>query len=172
MAPSRSTSPKASAALKTRSPCHGYGWHTHRSRFTGRSPEWCARCWRTERRVCEGRACWRCPGIDRLVAGGPDDGTRTIRRASMESSPAARSKQGLEARRQMRVITDLVTIKAAASETGGAYALYETETPVSGGVPPHRQRYDDEWVYVLEWRYLFLVEGDEFEFGPGAFVHV
>src|SRR5690606_29916727 len=90
----------------------------------------------------------------------------------MESAPAARSKQGLEARRQMRVITDLVTIKAAASETGGAYALYETETPVSGGVPPHRQRYDDEGFYVLEGRYRFLVEGDEFEFGPGAFVHV
>lgn len=91
----------------------------------------------------------------------------------MGSASTARSRQpGRGLRRQMRVITDLVTIKVSALETGGAYALYETETPVSGGVPPHRQRYDDEGFYVLQGRYLFLVDGEEFEVGPGAFVFV
>lgn len=91
----------------------------------------------------------------------------------MESASPARSSQpAFQLRRQMRVITDLVTIKASAIETGAAYALYETETPVSGGVPPHRQRYDDEGFYILEGRYLFLVGGDELEVGPGEFVFV
>lgn len=68
-----------------------------------------------------------------------------------------------------RVITDMVTIKATAAETGGAYSLFETVTPPSGGCPAHTQRYDDEAVYIVEGRYAFLIGEEELELGPGAF---
>ena len=69
---------------------------------------------------------------------------------------------------QVRVITDLVTIKARAKDTGGAYSLFETETPPAGGCPPHTQRYDDETLFVIEGRYAVLVGEEQVELGPGG----
>lgn len=74
--------------------------------------------------------------------------------------------------RQLRVIMDLVTIKAAAAESGGTYSLFETETPSAGGCPPHTQRYENETFYVLEGRYAFLVDEEQIELGPGGYVFV
>ncbi len=54
--------------------------------------------------------------------------------------------------KQGRVITDVVTIKALAADTGGAYSLFEVLTPPAGGCPPHAQRYEEETVYVLDGR--------------------
>lgn len=69
---------------------------------------------------------------------------------------------------QVRVITDLVTIKARARDTGDAYSLFETETPPAGGFPPHTQRYDDETFFVIEGRYTVLVGEEQVELGPGG----
>jgi quercetin dioxygenase-like cupin family protein len=74
--------------------------------------------------------------------------------------------------KQVRVITDLVTIKAAAADTGGAYSLFETATPPAGGFPPHAQRHDDETFYVLEGWYDVLVDDERVELGPGDVVFV
>ena len=74
--------------------------------------------------------------------------------------------------RQLRVVTDLVTIKATANDTGDAYSLFETETPAGGGAPVHTQRYDDEAFYVLEGRYTFLIGDEEIEMGPGGYTFV
>jgi quercetin dioxygenase-like cupin family protein len=74
--------------------------------------------------------------------------------------------------KQMRFMTDLVTIKAAAAETGGVYSLFEMETPPAGGCPPHTQRYDDETFYVLEGRYTFVLGDEEVELGAGGYVFV
>lgn len=73
---------------------------------------------------------------------------------------------------QVRVFTDLVTIKAAASDTGGTYFLFESVTPPSGGVPPHAQRLDDETFYVTEGRYAFLIGEKQLELGPGEYAFV
>ena len=70
---------------------------------------------------------------------------------------------------QARVITDLVTTKAAAANTGEAYSLFEVETPASGGCPPHTQRYDDETFYVLNGTYAFLIGEKEIELRPGGY---
>lgn len=71
-----------------------------------------------------------------------------------------------------RVITDLVTIKTAAEDTGGAYALFELATPPAGGCPPHAQRYEDEILYVLAGSYRVLLGEQTVELGTGdsAFV--
>ena len=74
--------------------------------------------------------------------------------------------------RQLRVITDLATIKATSDTTGGAYALIEARTPPSGGVPLHTQHYDDATYIVLAGTYRFHVEDDEFELGPGGYAFV
>lgn len=74
--------------------------------------------------------------------------------------------------RQLKVITDLVTIKATAAETGGAYALFEVETPPAGGCPPHTQRYEHEAVFVIAGSYVFLIDGEQVELGPGGYAFV
>jgi len=73
---------------------------------------------------------------------------------------------------KVRVITDLVTTKAEAQDTGGAYSLFELLTPPAGGCPPHTQRYDDETVYVLAGRYAFLVGEHTIELGPGDYLFI
>lgn len=73
---------------------------------------------------------------------------------------------------KVRVITDLVTIKATAGDTAGAYSLFETSTPPAGGCPPHSQRYDEETFYVLEGRYTFLIGDQTVELGPGDYAFV
>jgi uncharacterized cupin superfamily protein len=45
-------------------------------------------------------------------------------------------------------------------------------TPPSGGCPPHRQRYEDEALYVLEGRYTLLLGDEELDAGPGSFVFI
>jgi quercetin dioxygenase-like cupin family protein len=74
--------------------------------------------------------------------------------------------------KQLTLITDAVTVKAETADTGGAFALYETETPPAGGCPPHVQRYDDEAFFVIEGRYSVLVGEDQIELGPGGYVFI
>lgn len=59
-----------------------------------------------------------------------------------------------------RVVADIVTFKAVAEDTGGAYSLFEDRTTPGMGTPPHLQRYEDESFVVLEGTYTFLV-GDQ-----------
>ena len=74
--------------------------------------------------------------------------------------------------RHLTVITDAVTVKADPDDTGGAFALYEVETPPAGGCPPHVQRYDDEALFVIAGRYAVLLGEDQVDLGPGGFVFI
>jgi mannose-6-phosphate isomerase-like protein (cupin superfamily) len=69
-------------------------------------------------------------------------------------------------------MTDGITVKAATAETGGAFALYEAETPPSGGCPPHVQRYDDEAIFVIQGRYTVLIGERQVDLGPGGYVFI
>lgn len=71
-----------------------------------------------------------------------------------------------------RVVADIVTFKAIAEETGGAYSLFETATLPGMGVPPHLQRYEDESFVVLEGTYTFQVGDEQRELGPGSYAFV
>ncbi len=72
----------------------------------------------------------------------------------------------------LRVISDLVTFKALAAETDGAYSLFETTTPPGGGTPPHIQRYEEEAYWILAGRYTFQVGDEVVELGPGGYAFV
>lgn len=77
-----------------------------------------------------------------------------------------------QGQRAYRVINEIVTLKALAQDTAGAYTMFEVWTPPQGGPPPHIQRYEDESFYVLEGLYIFRVGDQTLEVGPGEFVLV
>jgi quercetin dioxygenase-like cupin family protein len=67
---------------------------------------------------------------------------------------------------------DLLTIKAAAGDTGGELLLVE-ETARRGKVTPlHSHPEEQETFYVLEGEARFHLDGHERDMGPGGFVSV
>jgi quercetin dioxygenase-like cupin family protein len=66
-----------------------------------------------------------------------------------------------------RVITELVTVRMSAADTGDTVTMLEIETPPGGGISPHTQRYEDETIHVLEGTYVLLTGEDQTEIGPG-----
>jgi quercetin dioxygenase-like cupin family protein len=70
------------------------------------------------------------------------------------------------------VLGELVTYKVTGEQTGGAYSLFEVETPPGGGLPPHVQHREDEFLYVLEGEYEFIVEGRTTRASAGAQIYV
>jgi len=66
----------------------------------------------------------------------------------------------------------LFTTKVAAERTGWAYSLFEVEVGTGGGEAPHVQHREDEWLYVLEGRFDFLVEDVASEARPGTHLYV
>jgi len=66
----------------------------------------------------------------------------------------------------------LFTTKVAAERTGWAYSLFEVEVGTGGGEAPHVQHRENEWLYVLEGRFDFLVEDVASEAGPGTHLYV
>ncbi len=67
---------------------------------------------------------------------------------------------------------DLVTVKAAATETGGAYALFERRIAPGGGLPPHLHRYEDEAAFVLAGTLSVQLDDRTFATGAGGYVFV
>ncbi len=74
--------------------------------------------------------------------------------------------------RQMRLIADLVTVKATTAGTGGAFALFETRTPPGGGFPLHMQCYDDATYVVLDGTYRFRIGDETLDLEPGSYAFV
>ena len=68
-----------------------------------------------------------------------------------------------------RVVTDLVTFKAVGEDSNGAYSLFESCTLPGMGVPPHRQRYEDEAFFVLAGVYTFLIDDQQVELQAGGY---
>ena len=67
---------------------------------------------------------------------------------------------------------ELVAFKIAGSQTGGAYSLFEVQTPPGSGAPPHVQHREDGAFCVLEGEYEFLVEGRTINVGAGSLIYV
>ena len=67
----------------------------------------------------------------------------------------------------------LVTIKAAAGQTGGRFALVEQLAPRGMATPLHVQPEDDESFYVIEGELTFyLGDGQPIPASAGSFIHV
>lgn len=74
--------------------------------------------------------------------------------------------------RSLWVADELMTIKASAADTGGAYALTDSLVPPQGGPPPHMHHREDEAFWVLEGELEVVVGESTFRAGPGSFVHL
>ena len=61
-----------------------------------------------------------------------------------------------------------VLVKASAESTGGAFTIFEEDTPVDTGLHVHHS--EDELFYVLEGEHLIQVGDEEFRVGPGDLV--
>ena len=61
-------------------------------------------------------------------------------------------------------------VKAAVSDTRGAFTLIETGNPPDAGPPLHLHRDVDEAFYVLDGDYEFVCGGERTSGGPGTFV--
>lgn len=71
----------------------------------------------------------------------------------------------------MRVVEQLVTVKAGSRETGQAIFLFEEQTPkVGGGPPPHIHRTQDEAFYILAGRFEFQIGEETTKAAPGDFL--
>jgi quercetin dioxygenase-like cupin family protein len=67
---------------------------------------------------------------------------------------------------------DLLTIKAAGAETGGAFALMEEYTRRGKMTPLHLHPDHDETFYMLEGEALLHLDGSEQVIGAGSFASV
>ena len=63
-------------------------------------------------------------------------------------------------------------VLADAATTGGRCFIFEETTPAGVGPPLHRHGIDDEFFYILEGRFRFVMDGREFIAEPGAFLSV
>ena len=67
------------------------------------------------------------------------------------------------------MLNSLVTVKATAEETAGAYSLCEQVVTAAGNPPPHVHRDADEAFYVLDGEVDIEVGGEVVGAGPGTF---
>jgi mannose-6-phosphate isomerase-like protein (cupin superfamily) len=66
-----------------------------------------------------------------------------------------------------------MAFKAVAADTGGAFSVFDYQAPPSfPGAPAHWHGRMTEAFYILRGRLAFVVDGNEFDAGPGAFVLV
>lgn len=72
----------------------------------------------------------------------------------------------------LRVLGEFVTFKITSEQTDGAFSLFEIVSPPQGGPPPHRQFAEDEFFYVLDGQYAFLVGDRTVLAGPGTQLYV
>ena len=70
-------------------------------------------------------------------------------------------------KKTVRVVSDLVTFKITSEETGGAYSLFETQTPPQAGSPRHIEHREEEAFFVLEGEYTFTHGDERLILGPG-----
>ena len=66
----------------------------------------------------------------------------------------------------------LMTVKAEAGDTAGAFTLLEATEPPNFGPPMHIHRNAAEAFYVLEGEYIMFVDQTEIRCPAGSFVYV
>jgi quercetin dioxygenase-like cupin family protein len=74
--------------------------------------------------------------------------------------------------RSLWVLGELATYKSASEQTGGAYSLFEVNTPPGAGAPPHVQHREDESFYVLAGEYEFTNGEETIRVNAGSLIYV
>jgi mannose-6-phosphate isomerase-like protein (cupin superfamily) len=72
--------------------------------------------------------------------------------------------------RQFTVVGSVMTYKATAEQTGGAYSLAVEITPPHGGLPLHVHHREDEAMYILDGEYEIQCGNQLFHVTAGTFV--
>ncbi|GGD01872.1 cupin domain-containing protein [Aureimonas glaciei] len=80
--------------------------------------------------------------------------------------------QSSQVGKTVHLLGTLVTFKATAAETQGAFSLVEAITAPGQGTPPHIQRDDAEAFYVLEGGYDVFLDGKTSAARAGDFVYI
>jgi quercetin dioxygenase-like cupin family protein len=70
------------------------------------------------------------------------------------------------------LVGDLIEVKLASEDTGGAYSMVEETSPPQGGPPPHIHHNVDEALYVLEGEVEFLAGEQSIPASAGATVYI
>jgi mannose-6-phosphate isomerase-like protein (cupin superfamily) len=83
--------------------------------------------------------------------------------------PEALMRRAAEGR-PVHVLGNEVTIKISSRDTGGAFAVFEGVTEPQQGPPLHRHIHEDEWWYIIDGEFRFVVDGREIHAGAGATV--
>jgi quercetin dioxygenase-like cupin family protein len=63
---------------------------------------------------------------------------------------------------------DSVRLKLGVPDTGGLLSMGHLTTPPGGGPPLHRHTREDELFIIIEGRFKFVSDGQEYEAGPGT----
>jgi len=71
---------------------------------------------------------------------------------------------------KLQIRNEIIFVKLAGAETGGACAVTESWTPPGGGPPLHRHTREDESFYVLEGDYEFTIGGQTVHAPAGTFL--
>jgi quercetin dioxygenase-like cupin family protein len=73
---------------------------------------------------------------------------------------------------QFTAAGDIYTIKVAADQTDGRYALIEALVPPQSGPPPHLHTREIEAFWVLEGQITFMTAEHVIRAGPGTFIQI
>jgi mannose-6-phosphate isomerase-like protein (cupin superfamily) len=71
---------------------------------------------------------------------------------------------------RLQIVDSVARVLAGQRETGGRAFIFIEESDPGSGPPLHRHAREDECFYILEGRYLFVMNGSEFVAERGAFV--
>lgn len=79
---------------------------------------------------------------------------------------------------RIHVLGAEITVKISSADTGGAFTVFEGLTEPLHGPPLHRHAEQDEWWYIIDGEFRFLVDGREYfartgdtVFAPRGSVH-
>jgi quercetin dioxygenase-like cupin family protein len=70
----------------------------------------------------------------------------------------------------LRFLGETVFVKVSHEDSSGAFEVVEELTPAQGGPPLHLHRGQDEWLYVLEGKFVFEMNGQRTEASAGCSV--
>lgn len=88
------------------------------------------------------------------------------------NAPIATAAPASKTGSTIHLLGTLVTFRATAADTEGAFSLVEAKTAPGQGTPPHIQRDDAEAFFVLEGEFEFMVAGKVARGGPGTFHYI
>jgi mannose-6-phosphate isomerase-like protein (cupin superfamily) len=72
----------------------------------------------------------------------------------------------------LRLLGETIFVKVSGDDTTGAFEVAEEITPPQGGPPLHLHKREDEWLYVVEGKFLFEMDGRRLEASAGNSVFV